>query len=163
MGGPQSLRPEDTYREVVLIHDERARKAHQELFSFDESRYVLSTGSMVASFQALADQGISRIHIAADWEHILMIAFWTDAKPGIFDVLSLLRKSGARETELHPFKSSDINDLFPWLYYGKKFDILRRVCSAAKQRAEAGSRGGQVHVICHLVADDTCRIAASSL
>lgn len=159
----QPVIPEDAYREVVLVHHEAARKAHQELFSFDDRRYVVCSGNMLESFLSLAAQGIDRVQIAADWEHILMLALWTSARPRIFDVLSLLKKSGARDAELVPFKSSDVNDLFPWLYYGKKFDILRRVCNAAKARAESGTGRGHVRVICHLVADDAGRIVASSL
>ncbi len=163
MTGIQAQGKEEVFREVVLVPDEKTKTAHQELFSFDESRYVFSSGNIVAAFLSLVEQEVSRIHIAADWERILMLALWTEATPRPLDVFGLLKTAGAREEELHPFRSSDIKDLFPWLYYGKKFDILRRVCNAAKERAEAASRGRHVHVICHLVADDTKRIAASSL
>jgi hypothetical protein len=92
-----------------------------------------------------------------------MIALWTTSRPLIFDVVSLLKKSGADDAELVPFKTCDINDLFPWLYYGKKFDILRKICNAAKTKTEARIGSKHLHVVCHMVADDSLRIVASSL
>jgi len=153
----------ETYREVVLVHHEISKQAHRELFSFDESRYVESGKDICESILALAAQSVDKMHIAADWEHLLMIALWTPARPVSFDVMSLLRRSGAGDAELAPFRTSDINDLFPWLYYGKKFDILRRICNAAKTKVESRISGKHLKVICHLVADETRRIVASSL
>lgn len=153
----------ETYREVVLVQHEISRQAHQELFSFDESRYVESGNDIRESILALAAQSVDKMHIAADWEHLLMIALWTPARPVSFDVMSLLRKSGAGDAELAPFRTADINDLFPWLYYGKKFDILRRICNAAKTKVESRISGRHLQIICHLVSDETRRIVASSL
>jgi len=92
-----------------------------------------------------------------------MVALWTSARPPVFDVISLLKKAGVGEAELLPFKTADINDLFPWLYYGRKFDVVRKVCSVAKAKTEAKITGKYVPVICHLLSDDTERIVASSL
>lgn len=155
--------PKEAYREVVLVQHEMSRRAHRELFSFDESRYMMSGMDICASILALASQGVDKMHVAADWEHLLMVALWTPARPLSFDVMSLLRKSGAGDAELAPFRASDINDLFPWLYYGKKFDILRKICNAAKTKAESRISGRHLQVICHLVSDETLRIVASSL
>ena len=155
--------PKEAYREVVLVQHEISRRAHRELFSFDESRYIMSGGDIRESILALASQGVDKIHVAADWEHLLMIALWTPARPLSFDVMNLLRKSGAGDAELAPFRASDINDLFPWLFYGKKFEILRKICNAAKTKAESRISGRHLQVICHLVSDETLRIVASSL
>jgi len=154
---------EGAYREVVLVQHETSRRAHRELFSFDDSRYILSGKDICESILALSSRGVDKMHVAADWENLLMIALWTPARPLSFDVMSLLRKSGAGEAELAPFRTSDINDLFPWLYYGKKFDILRKICNAAKTKAESRISGRHLQVICHLVSEETLRIVASSL
>ena len=153
----------DLYREAVLVQHEAAKSAHQGLFCFDDSRYVMSGGNIIQSILALAGEGIDKVHIAVDWEHLLMVALWTSARPPVFDVISLLKKAGVGEAELLPFKTADINDLFPWLYYGRKFDVLRKVCSVAKAKTEAKITGKYVPVICHLLSDDTERIVASSL
>ena len=155
-------KPSDAYREVALVQNEAARRAHQELFSFDDRRYVMSSGNILESISALSLQGVDKMHIAADWEHVLRIALWKPSVP-VYEVLTLLKKLGVSESELAPFRTSDINDLFPWLYYGKKFDILRKLCNAAKAKAETGAGRTHPHIICHLMAEDALRIVASSL
>jgi hypothetical protein len=151
------------YREVALVQHAASKQAHQELYSFEDSRYVTAGANILDSILALADEGVDKIHIAADWMHLLMIALWTPSIPSGFEVMGLLRKSGAGDAELAPFRNADINDLFPWLYYGSKFDILRKICNAAKTKAELRIGRKHLHIICHLVADDKLRIVASSL
>jgi len=58
---------------------------------------------------------------------------------------------------------SEIRDLLPWLYYSRKFDILRRICNAARTKAEAKVGRKGLHIYCHLVSDESQRIIASSL
>ena len=156
-------KPPDAYREVALVQNEMAMKAHQELYSFDNSRYIMSCGNILESIESLAGGGVDRMHIAVDWEHALRVALWMPSLPPLFEVITLLKRLGAAEHELAPFRSSAVNDLFPWLYYGKKFDILRRLCNAAKARAEKGAGSGRLQVICHLITEDASRIVASSL
>jgi hypothetical protein len=74
--------------------------------------------------------------------------------------MNLLRKAGAEDDALRPFKESGVDHLFPWLYYNRRFDILKRVCTAAKAMAESRI-GRKVH--CHLVSDEEAKIVASSL
>jgi hypothetical protein len=159
----QVEKPSDAYREVALVQNDMARKAHQELFSFDDGRYIVSGNDIRESIASLAVQGVDKMHIAADWEHVLRVALWRSSIPPVFEVIHLLKRLGAAEPELAPFRTCDINDLFPWLYYGKKFDVLRKLCNAAKARAEAGAGRAHLQVICHLVAEDPLRIVASSL
>jgi hypothetical protein len=148
---------------VVLVQDEISQRAHRELFSFEDSRYVMSGEDIRESILSLAAQDVDKMHIAADWEHLLMIALWSPGSPLAFDVMSLLRKAGAADAELAPFRTSHINDLFPWLYYGRRFDILRKVCNAAKTKAESRITARHLQVISHLVSEETLRIVASSL
>jgi len=50
-----------------------------------------------------------------------------------------------------------INDLFPWLYYSNRFDILRKICGIAKTRIESKIDSKTVLVYCHLVSEETAR------
>ena len=150
-------------REVVLSHDELSARAHKELYAFDDSRYIITGSDLLASILSVAENCADRLHIATDWVNLLRIALWSSEKPLLFDVISLLKKSGAAEVELQPFMRAEINDLLPWLYYGRKFDILRRICIAAKTRAEGKVNRKGLHIFCHLVSDESRRIIASSL
>lgn len=153
----------EVIREVVLSVHELAAKAHKELYALKEENYVLSSTDVLASISSILEKGPDRLHIATDWGNLLRIALWSASAPPIFDVLGLLKKSGATDAELQPFKKSDINDLLPWLYYGRKFDILRRLCNAAKTKVEVKMNRKGLHIYCHLIFDDIQRIIASSL
>lgn len=154
--------PEGT-KELVIYEGEAARKSHKEMFSFDDSYYEKSGADIVKSLTGAARGDISKIHIAAGWESILRVALWTSSRPLIHDVLGLLKKTGVGDAELSPFKHADIQDLFPWLYYGKKFETLRKVCNRARARAEAGLEKKKLLVYCHLVSEETGAVVASSL
>lgn len=150
-------------REVVLSLNELSARAHKELYSFEDRRYITGGTDILASILLTAEQGADRLHIATDWENLLRIALWSSGKPPLFDVIRLLKKSGAEEAELQPFRDSEIGDLLPWLYYGRKFDILRRVCTAARTKAEAKANIKWLHIYCHLVSEESRCIIASSL
>lgn len=150
-------------REVVLSLNEFAAQAHRELYCFEDKCYILSGSDFLASLLSAAENSADRLHVAADWENLLRMALWSSVKPPLFDVLGLLKKSGAAETELQPFMKADISDLLPWLYYSKRFDILRRICIAAKARAEVKVNRKGLHIYCHLVSDESRSIIASSL
>lgn len=150
-------------REVVLSVNELAVKAHKELYSFEDRHYIISEDDLLASILLTAEKGADRLHIAVDWENLLRVALWSPGSPPLYDVISLLKRSGAAETELQPFRKSEINDLLPWLYYGRKFDILRRLCLAARTKAEAKANRKGLHIYCHLVSDESRCIVASSL
>lgn len=152
-----------TFREFVLFQNESSKRAHQELFSFEDDRYIISGGDIVGSLLAVIDREPDRIHISAGWEHLLRIALWTAARPLLSDVMILLKKAGTSDADFAPFMKSDIDDLFPWLYYGRRLDILRRICNAAKSKAEMKINRKGLRVYCHLVSGDTQKIVASSL
>ncbi len=151
------------FREIVIFQDEISRKSHKALFSLDDACYKQSCINIVDSVLEVAQSGLSKLHISAGWENILKIAVWTCDSPLIHDVISLVKKCGVKEEELMPFKHSDINDIFPWLYYSNRTDILRKICSAAKTRIESRIDSRKVLVYCHLVSEETEKIIASSL
>ena len=151
------------FREIVIFQDEISKKSHKALFSLDDACYKQSCINIVDSVLEAAQAGLSKLHIAAEWENILKIAVWTSDSLLIHDVISLVKKCGVKEEELMPFKHSDINDIFPWLYYSNRTAILRKICGAAKTRIESRIDSRKVLVYCHLVSKETEKIIASSL
>lgn len=153
----------DVFREIVIFQDEISRKSHKVLFSLDDSCYKRCCKNIVDTVLEVAQSGLSKLHIIAGWENILKLAVWTCDRPLLHEVIALIKKAGVKEEELKPFRNSDINDLFPWLYYSNRFDILRKICSAAKTKIESRIDSRKVLVYCHLVSDETEKIVASSL
>ena len=153
----------DVFREVVIFEDEFSRDSHKALFFLDDVCYRQNDNNIVNTIQEAAQTGLSKLHVSAGWENILKIAVWSCDRPHIHEVLALIRKTGVKEEELRPFSHSDINDIFPWLYYSNRFDILRKICNAAKSRIESRIDSKKVLVYCHLVPEGTRKIIASSL
>ncbi len=158
--------------ELVMCDSEHALNAHKELFRFSDEVYVLagpqdnmfeSIRGMVDACNAAPSTCPSRIHIVLGWENILRVSSWKPERPAAGDAFIVLKNSGLSQQELQPFKSADINDLFPWLYYGKRFDVLRKICHAAKKQLENHLKNHAIRVDGHLIADDSRRIVASSL
>ena len=158
--------------ELVICDSEGSQSAHKELFHFREEVYVIAGGqdnvfdtilSMVETFNTEPETGPSRIHIVLGWENILRVSVWKSTRPGTGDTFILLKNSGVSPQDLQPFKTADVNDLFPWLYYGKRFEVLRKICHAAKKQMESHLKNHSIRVDGHLMADDTKRIIASSL
>jgi len=153
----------DVFREIVIFEDESSRESHKALFFLDDVCYRRNDNDIVNTILEAAQTGLSKLHISAGWENILKIAVWRCERPLIHEVLTLIRKTGVKDEELRPFSNSDINDIFPWLYYGNRFDILRKICNAAKSRIESKIDSRKVLVYCHLVPEGTKKIVASSL
>ena len=153
----------DVFREVVLFQDENSRKSHKVLFSLDDGCYRQSNKNILDTIADVAQTGLSRLHISAGWENILKIALWRCDRPLIHEVTALIKKTGVSDEDLKPFGGADINDIFPWLYYSNRFDILRKICNAAKSRIESKVDSRKVLVYCHLVSEETGKIVASSL
>ena len=153
----------EVFREIVIFEDEFSRESHKALFLLDDACYRRNDNEIVNTILEAARSGLSKLHISAGWENILKIAVWSSDRPLIHEVLALIRKTGVKDEELGPFSHSDINDIFPWLYYSNRFDILRKVCNAAKSRIESKINSRKVLVYCHLVSEGTKKIVASSL
>lgn len=153
----------DFFREIVVFQDENSRKSHKVLFSLDDACYTQTCKDILNTIIDVAQVRLSKLHISAGWENILKIAIWTSDRPLIHEVIALIKKSGVSEEDLGPFNEADINDIFPWLYYSNRFDVLRKICNAAKSRIESKINSKKVLIYCHLVSDDTGKIVASSL
>ena len=147
--------------EVVLASDETSRNAHKELYHFSDGSYRIVGDDLLETVAGFEGEK-SRLHISSNWVDIIRLATWR-SRPNPGDVFFLLRTMGIGAEELLPFRDSAITDLFPWLYYGKKFDILRKICLAAKTNAERHIKNRDTRVHCHLSSGDISRIVASSL
>ena len=156
--------------ELVICDSETASQAHKELFRSGDIQYIISDKaaslldylSHIINTYCLSSP-LRKIHLVMGWPNILQISLLKASKPSAGDVFTLLRNEGISSEELKPFKASDINDLFPWLYYGKRFDILRRLCHIAKRKVENNFKKYSIAVECHIIAEDTKKIVASSL
>lgn len=149
--------------EVVLSESSAAAAVHKELFSLIDARYHIFDKQIIAAIYSAARNEATKLYVTVTWENLLKIALWTSQKPSSFDVLSLIRSSGVRDQDLNPFREADISDLFPWLYYSNNFDILRRICTVAKAKAEAKIGRKKILVYCHLLSPENGKIVASSL
>jgi hypothetical protein len=149
--------------EIVLYQGEVAKVSHRQLFSLHDACYRSAGDDMIRTILATDLKGVSRLHISACWETVAGIAVWTPGRLPIHDVLGLLRRAGINEEELLPFVAADARDLFPWLYYGNRFDVLRKVCNIAKAKIEEKLGKKNLLVYCHLVSDETEKIIASNL
>ncbi|MBI5212853.1 MAG: hypothetical protein HY957_05705 [Nitrospirae bacterium] len=155
---------------LIICDSALAKQAHKELFRYGDDVYV--TGDAGAIFGAVSgvvescNSGATRtakIHLVLNWQNLLQVSLWRPKKPETGDVFTLLKNTGIGSKEIQPFKASDINDMFPWLYYGKRFDILRKLCHRAKKQMEDHLKNHSIRVDCHLIAEDTKKIVASSL
>ncbi len=101
-----------------------------------------------------------RIHLCLNWEGLLKIILWTDflAFPLIARALN---SAGVKDAELKGIMEADPLTLFHWLYYGRNYKVLRRLCAIAKNSVEGRVKG--VRFECHLIAEEISKIVASTL
>jgi hypothetical protein len=158
--------------EIILCDSIVAKQAHKELFRYKDDVYVTvdntenvfdAISNTVNSCNAESNSCPSKIHLVLNWLNLLKVSLWQAKKPTTGDAFTVLKNAGVGSHELQPFKTSDLNDIFPWLYYGKRFDILRKLCHKAKKQTEAHLKNHSIRVDCHLIAEDTKKVVASSL
>lgn len=152
-----------TRQEEVISENDICKEAHRQLFRFDEKIYTVTNGSVRDEIEDRIKAGALRLHLTGTWPWMLKIALQKDDKPERGDVFYLLKLLGLNDEELQPFASADINDIFYSLYYGKRFDILRRLCHRAKKEVEKSVNNPSITIHCHLVAPEITQIVASSL
>ena len=147
--------------EMVFATSEGSRDAHRELYRFDEQSYIIVTENLLETLAAFRGN-LDRLHVSTNWDDIIRLATWK-SEPKTGDLFLLLRNMGLESEELMPFREADVADMYPWLYYGKRFDVLRKLCFAAKANVEKYIGNKEVRIHCHLASEDTNRIVASSL
>jgi hypothetical protein len=165
--------------EVVVCDSEPAMQAHRDLFRFSANAYVpvYESGDDASENYRDAFQPVvqlidtcnaatlcpSRIHIAAGWENILKVAAWRADFASVRDAFIILKNAGLADSTLSPFTRSPVSDIFPYLYYGKRLDVLKKICTLARRQIESRIKKGGVRADCHLINEDSPRIVASSL
>ena len=147
--------------EWVFASSPASKDAHKNFYHFSDSSYIITGEDLMESITGFRGD-LSRLHIASTWTIMAGIAMWK-ARPHRGDMFLLLRNAGIKAEELTPFGESEVGDIFPWLYYGRRFDVLRRICQTAKASTERYLKDKDARVHCHLVAEDTPHIIASSL
>lgn len=160
----------DENRIFILCDSELSKKAHKELFRYKDDVYEVvdnkdvlhKTKEIIDLLNSFPSPAPSKIHVVLNWANILKILLW-QSENITGEILLVLRNFGLKSEELNLFKNCDIRDIFFYLYYGKKFDVLRKVCHNAKRQIERHLRNNFVKVDSHIVAEDTGRIVASSL
>lgn len=169
-------------KNVVLCDGPLSRRAHQELFNLPDHSYVIPPPGGEESFSLIGfvselvrrkaphdsqppdgDSHYFRVQMALTWESLLKVVRWTDAVPVTADIFIELGQAGLSSGELRQFRNADPADLFPWLYYGKRFEVFRKLCHAAKRQTETRLKDYQARFLCHLVDAATGRLVASSL
>ncbi|NOZ26299.1 MAG: hypothetical protein GXO94_09460 [Nitrospirae bacterium] len=150
--------------EIVISESLSTKEAHKALFRFDDDAYTIAPESLLDSLHRSIRAGALKIHVSGGWEWMLRLALWKDETPSRGEVFFLLKGLGLSDDDLRPFASSDCNDIFHCLYYGQRFDVLRRLCNKARESSEKmAAPDGGVRINCHLVAEDAGLIVASSL
>ncbi len=146
-------------RVLVIADSEASMKAHQELFRWPEENYMVSEE---LPFEALKGhvEGAERVHIVGSWQYILRVATGSD-RIGPGQLSFLMKRLGLTEEELQPFLAASVDDLFYTLYYGRRFDVLRRLCHHVRRVIQERFSG--LMVDCHMVVPDRAQIVASSL
>jgi hypothetical protein len=147
--------------ETVFASNEASKNAHQELYHFGEQSYIIPAEDLIETITTFKGD-LGKLHISSSWADIIRLAVWK-SEPRMGDVFCLLRSLGITSEELLPFKDAEIADVFPWLYYGRRSDVLRKICFAARANAEKHIKNKGVRIHCHLASEDTNHIVASSL
>ncbi len=157
--------------EVVICDSKSALQAHRELFRYNQHSYITTDNAsnafpLVVNLVNICNAAVScptRIHLAVGWENMLRVAAWQADFALIRDVFIVLKNAGVTDTALAPFSDSPTSDLFPYLYYGKQIDVLKKVCVMARRRIESHVKKSPVRVDCHMITEDSPNVVASSL
>lgn len=158
---------------LVICDSQSSISAHKGIFNLKDSAYLLktSTDDLLETIVELSknatdskDPGeISNLHIAVHWETLFCLLLWSKDIPSVKGAYLFLQEAGMSPKDLEPFIGAPLTDVFMSLYYSKRYDVLRRLCSKTKRRLEQRfpAFAGKTH--CHLTTKEPELIAASSL
>jgi hypothetical protein len=164
--GPSNLCRYDGYfpSDVLIIADSRASlAAHRELFRFNEEVYLVSESKgIIEVMKSIRKRRPRSLHVSGGWGWLLRLSLWKE-EISWGDMLILLKDAGMNREELMPFRDSPPGDIFPSLYYGKRFEVLRRLCRRARKNLEEKPDTPPLRADFHLVEPTLSQIVASSL
>ncbi|HMK42921.1 MAG TPA: hypothetical protein VK445_02165 [Dissulfurispiraceae bacterium] len=170
MPSAELFRLADDHLEVVLCDGAASFRAHRELYRLPETAYHVSRGPNALHaelhdfIQSCKTPGatILKLHITVEWRRLLHICVGRqDVAWG--DIMLLLNDAGISSAEMLAFRDAEYDDIFPWLYYAKRLDVLRKLCRRAKKQVDVKLAPADIRAACHLASADTQRIVASSL
>ncbi|KJR41789.1 hypothetical protein MCHI_002313 [Candidatus Magnetoovum chiemensis] len=153
------LEPKKTF---VICDCPLSKQAHQELFGFPDDVYIFADTDVYSLLQPLCLNINTVIHIAATWTTTLKLILNENnitAKNAIDVIKPFLKENDERSL----MQIAEIDDIFNRLYYAKRFDILRKTCSAAVKTIIENLKNPLCQIQCHLAAHSTKVIVASSL
>lgn len=146
-------------KEIALCQSKITQRAHKELFCLSEGSYIVSDDIRKTLLEMRFDEN-KRVHLCLNWSGLLKIILWTDElSKGL--IKNILLRAGIEEKELKDIEDSDPMNIFYWLYYGKRFRVLRKLCLMAKELAEDKVR--PLRFECHLISEEISEIVASTL
>ncbi len=148
--------------EIVIVEDNHCMKAHRDLFRMSEDCYRRQPRDTYTTVNTYCEYGPYRVHLVGTWTWLLSLAFLRDSPPDNFEVLYLLKQLGVEESLLQAFRESRIEDIYYTLYYGRRLDVLRRLCHYTRWRLQEAIKTG-TRFECHIVSYDRPQIIASSL
>ncbi|HIJ59688.1 MAG TPA: hypothetical protein HPP56_03625 [Nitrospirae bacterium] len=158
-------------KEFALCDGYHALSIHKKIFHLPDDNYFICTEGQ--SFLSKIDQLVSslfgskdipiKVHIVIDWETLFRLLLWKDEHITVKQAYMLLIDAGLTRIDIEPFLNSSLMDLFPSIYYSKRLEVLRRLCSKVKKTVEAKFSTYGLKTDCHLVPKGIDLITASSL
>ncbi len=146
---------------LILCENIIAKEAHRELFGYDDSCYVISGMESIKKelIRLSRFRNIESLHICVSWTSLLELST-KDGALNRFNITELMKRAGLNEEEREIIKDFGINDIFPWLYYGRRFRVLRKLCNIVKDNIK---RDMNLKLEIHLISEDIKQIVASTL
>ncbi len=146
-------------QEIALCQNEVTRIAHKELFKLPDNSYIVSS-DIIKEILNIPASDTTKIHLCLNWSGLFNVILWSE-NPSSSLIKSILIRAGLEEKELKDVADRDPLTFFHWLYYSKRFKILRKLCVMAKNMVQDKVRSAFFE--CHLVAEEIPRIVASTL
>ncbi|MBI5140622.1 MAG: hypothetical protein HZA20_00320 [Nitrospirae bacterium] len=147
--------------EIYLTHLGHDEARSMDFLSGVPAASIVSSGeNRLSGFlvETVCSGRFRHIHIVTGWAELLSLLGVTESANSS---MRLLREAGMKECEAAAFRGALPSELFPSLYYGKRFDILKKACLMAKRRFE--SMDCSTRIDCHLVASGIMQVVATSL
>jgi hypothetical protein len=173
--------PSDTANLVLCINEEAAQ-AHLGLFGLPEHAYATPADNQRASSAVSAVSWLMRriddlslagrppdtpkavhLQVVVDGSGLAALALWSVDEPSPDELLSLLTTAGMAAGEARAITPHGRRRIFASLCHENRVDILRRLCRLVKRKIEDRTRAPGLHVDCHMLAEESKRLVASSL
>lgn len=146
-------------QEIALCQNEVTRRAHKELFGLPDNSYIVSS-DIIKEILNIRTSETTRIHLCLNWSGLFKVILWSEDLSSSL-IKNILSRAGLEERELKNVTDTDPLTFFHWLYYGKRFRVLRKLCIMARDVVQDKVR--VVRFECHLIAEEIPRIVASTL